>query len=419
MFNYNILQTVQDLAVPSNRVDRIVETKPLSSIPADVAREIKLISLSYQSNGIAFGSFMNRISSFFGDIDTIQLVDNFKSLEAVGPKTSKAIKQVVNRILKTPNHWYSETKAGIDQRYYFDIGTLSNGYYTFSQELIPKINQLISENLLDEDEIFTLSEIISKGSGNGDDYDLVFNIFRNRYVLRWTSKEILRGYKTLPGKIKYTLERAIFDRTAVKIDMIAFLNGKYIEITNFILIAYNNQPINIDPSTTTPSNLPYDIEKLYYSDMYYSPFKLVKRSFAYLKWLHNQGNYVNDSYIIKYSNILKKTINILYTIRSEIDAMIIVQNQITSKYHKDQLRKRINQLKQPLSNVLELSDEMLQIFNQYINGPELNLKILYNLFGEIINAWTIQYFKDEGINPPPKVVLPSEMSYDPSIVRQS
>jgi len=422
-FNYDTLQTIHDLAVPSNRVDRIVETKPLSSIPASVAREIKLISLSYQPKGVSFGSYNNRISNVFGDIDTIQLVDNFKSLEAVGPKTTKAIKQVVNRILTQPNHWFSEAKAGIDSRYYFDIGTLSNGHYTFSPELLPKTMELAVAGLLDEDEMYTLNEILTKGSGNAEDYDLVYNIFRNRYVLRWSSKEILRGYKTLPGKIKYKLEQAIFDRTAVKIDMIVFLNGKYIEITNFILIAYENQPINIDPSTTTPSNLPYDIEKLYYSDYYYSPFKAVKRSFAYLKWVRNQPDhpdrYSTDEYLIKYSNILKKTINILYTIRSEIDAMAIIQPQLKSKYHKLQLRKRINELKQPLSNVLELSDEMLEIFNQYMDNPQMNLKILYNLFGEIINAWTIQYFKDEGINPPPKIVLPNIMSYDPNLVRQS
>jgi hypothetical protein len=419
--NYNNFQTVRKLASPSVKVDRFVQTKPLSSLPDDVLKQVKLISLNRQEEGIPFGSYLNRIADYFGDIDVIQLVDKFKSADEIGPKVSKAIQTVIKRILKEPDHWISEVKAGIDKTYFIPIGTLSEGVYKPSDNLKHDSYSLFASGYLDKDEYDTIDEILQKGLGDGDDYDMIFNIFRKHYVLRWDQDEILQGYKVLPSGIHYKLSEAVLDRSAVKIDMIVFFKGKYIEITNFMAITYNNEPVNGDPGT--PKDLPIEIEKLYYSNYYYKPFKMVKRCFAYLKWLrkhqdtefysHGFTNEELDNVILKYANILKKSINILYTINSEIDAMSLIKDKLSSR----KIKKRLNELKQPLANVLELPDEMLQLLNGLLDSEDSDLDYIHDLFNEIIDRWTIAYFKAEGINPPPKIVLPQVMSYDPNIVR--
>lgn len=426
--DYNSLQQVKILAKPTNRVDRYIQTKSLNDVPDEVLKEIKLVSLKDQEKGIPFGSYMNRIADVFGDIDVIQLVDNFKTLDEIGPKTAKAIQATVKEVIKTPNRWFSELKAGIDKRYFFDIGQLLNGVYYISKDLLSRSEKLYNQGLLSQNEIGLIKSICKQRKSGGDDYDVIFNLFRDHYVLRWTQEEALKGYKMLPKGKKYTLEKAVTDRAAVKIDVIMF-KDRFMEVTNFMTIAFKLNgrlvPINYDPIEVSPANLPIAIEQLYYSNWYYKPFKMVKRSFAYLKWLHKNSD-VNelrvegfnkqmiDDNIIKYGDILKKSINILYTINSELDAMNIVKDKVKPSV----IKKRLNQLKQPLSNVLELPKGMLDIIIQYMDSDKPDIEALMKTFTKIINHWTIYYFIEANINPPPAIVLPEEPRYDSSIVRQ-
>jgi len=428
--NYNNLQKVKILSKPTNRVDRYIQTKSLAEVPKDVLKDVRLVSLSDQEQGIPFGSYMNRIADVFGDIDVIQLVDNFKSASEIGPKTAKAIQEMVRQVDKAHNRWFSEFKAGIDERYFFDIGQLLEGRYYMAEDLLKRSERLYKDNMLTQNEIGLIKTVSKKIIKNGDDYDMVFNLFRDHYVLRWTQDEVLQGYKMLPKNKKYKLENAVTDRAAVKIDVIMF-EDRFMEVTNFMTIAYKKNgklvPVNFDPVEVTPANLPVAIEQLYYSNWYYKPFKMVKRAFAYLKWLRKNSKeedlvvlgfnkYMIDTNILKYGDILKKSINILYTITSELEAMEIVydKKEITKKI----VKQRLNELKQPLSNVLELSKEALSEIVSYMDSENPDIKVLIKTFKSVIDYWTIYYFQEANINPPPLIVLPEERRYDPNLIRK-
>ena len=332
------------------------------------------------------------------------------------------------QIYKLKNHWFSELKCGLDKRYLFDIGKLEEGVFYFSDELRPKTEALHEQGLLTRHEYRTVTGIMDNTETGDDlDYDMIFELFRKRYVIRWGLHEVLAGKKLLPNKIM-KLKNAIYDQTACKIDMIIYNGEKFMEVTNFIVISYKGKPINIGGDEITPANLPIEIEKLYYSDMHYKPFKMVKRAFAYLKWLHGnaprkvkqdmvlRGAYSGmiDKNIMKYVNILKKSINILYTINSEIDAMRIIDDRVPAAM----IRKRLNELKGPLANVLEINDDMMDEITEAMDSEFPDLNDIYASFNRIINCWTIMYFANEGINPPPKLILPQTMSYDPNLIRE-
>ena len=416
--DYCNFQRLRGLTNPKAQVDRFVESKSLADVPESVRKEVKLISLTRQDIGVPFGSYMNRVADYFGDVDIIQLADKFKTMESIGPITAKAIQQTIKRIKASKTRWFGEFKAGIDKMYFFDIGRLNNGVYTFSKELVPNSKALFSNKFITKVEYDVIMKITSKKLGDGDDYDVVFNLFRNYYVLRWTIDEVLKGVKILPGNRIYTLEQAVIDRTAVKIDMIVYLNGKYIEITNFIAIMFMKNgkliPINVEEEELTPANLVFEVEKLYYSNYHYKPFKMTKRAFAYLKWLRKtKPSKSNDNLIRKYVGVLDQTINILYTINSELDAMRIIEKKLS----KIKISKRLNELKGPLANVLEINSEMLAVINRKLDSSNPNLKELHDSFNKIIDFWTIIYFQQADINPPPVKILPKKMSYNPAIVR--
>ena len=105
--------------------NQFVQSKDIRTLPREVIKDLKLISLGNPNIGYkmadAYGSFVNRIATFYGDIDAQQLVLNATSLEDLGNKVAREIQKTINRIVKKKDHFYSETKAGIDKRYYFEI----------------------------------------------------------------------------------------------------------------------------------------------------------------------------------------------------------------------------------------------------------------------------------------------------------
>src|SRR5690606_11974822 len=114
-------------------------------------------------------------------------------------------------------------------------------------------------------------------------------IFRERKIIRWNESDLLKKYKILPGNLKIKLNEALQYQTFVKLDVIAFINNKFIELTNFFILMYEKDgilhPINLsynfyddnEKIKIYEKQITEDIEKLYFSDMYFNPFKAAKR----------------------------------------------------------------------------------------------------------------------------------------------
>lgn len=454
--NFNLARSFYD-------ANEIVSFRGLEEIPWSISKDLYTISLKSgfdkelvpENRLDPFGSYINRVSDYYGDIDGIQLISHAKSKEEIISQTTKSIVNIVKKINKSKNKWFSEIKAGIDKMFYFDIGKCVNGIYRFSDRLIRNTEILYKNGLLSDIEYKVIHNVIdNKFEGNGDDYDIIFNLFRKKWLLRWTDKEILQKYKLLPrpdGDIKYRLEDAISDNTILKIDMLAYNdNNKFIEVTNFIMIGWNKGkefiPINIDPETHTPFYLRVPIEELYYSNYHYNPFKVVKRAFAFLKYIYrkwdtdalkeNKTNFLTrgitkqlvEELLRGYADILDSRINILYTIVSELDTIKLIMERVPNPPIK-KINNRIDMLRDPLSNVLEIDDEGLRIlastdglFDQIMDEKDKQVKLkmiidTMKLFKDIINFWTIAYFDQLGLNPPSEVILPIESTYDWSIIR--
>jgi hypothetical protein len=229
-------------------------------------------------------------------------------------------------------------------------------------------------------------------------------------------------------------------------------NGKFSAISNEvvdeilsrregrILGYYTPVNVNLDEIRKVAKTLPPDIENLYYSDFHYSPFKITKRSFALLKYLYKNPDDLNEqkyreisfdrnnveNLLFKYTNVLKSTIGILYSIRSELDAMKLMLER-NNGVPIARLNNRLDSLKTNLSNVLELGHEELEmfigIFKDCIDVKDKmkKIKILEDLIKAskfITNFWTIRYFNIENINPPPYPLVPRQLKYDKNLIRK-
>src|SRR5579872_5351282 len=115
---------------PQDNIRRFIQSKPSSSYPKKILDEIKLLSFSRDKTATPFGSFIYRIQKYPGDLDLVQEFTDCCNVDDVVTKFSKELQNIVKKINKKRLHYFSEVKAGIDERYDIDIGKMIDGNYT-------------------------------------------------------------------------------------------------------------------------------------------------------------------------------------------------------------------------------------------------------------------------------------------------
>ena len=156
-----------------------------------------------------------------------------------------------------------------------------------------------------------------------DDYDVLYNLFREHKIIRWSDTDILRGYKILPLNKKITITEALSHKGHIKIDMITDINNKFIEMTNFLFLVEKKMDgkkyiINLKKNYSeeylkkrSEKQLPEEIEKLFYSIYYYNPFKGAKRLWALAR------HYKDYAMIDKLKNFISGNISLLYQLNQK------------------------------------------------------------------------------------------------------
>jgi hypothetical protein len=406
-------------------ISRYLETKPLESYPAELLKDMKMVSFFKDELATPFGSYIYRMQKYPGDVDLLEKFEDCCTADQVVRKFIKSLHRVVTDILKSKQHYFSEFKTGIDHRYDIDIGECNNGYYLMDPHLGVISMELFNRGLFDKDEIDKLMFIVDNDIHNGDAYDIVYNIYRNRRILRWTANEILRGYKMI-GKMKKTLYDSLFDETHVKIDMLAYINNRYIEITNFIGLQvlkpdgesyYIN--VNLDENHDIQKYLPIEIEKLYFSNYYYSPFKMAKRIFSLSR---NKNDVPTLEKIIP---LVTSDISLLYQVKSEIDVLILIFERVKVPPIKTILRE-LDYMKGRITTILPMNEKFQLFIYDLIDSMKKasndeRLVILEKLNMNIkpyINYLTIKYLDRVGLNPPPSYLLPPDHYTYANVIRK-
>jgi hypothetical protein len=405
---------------PYNNLDPFLETRPMSSYPIPVLNEVKLLSFNKKDEASPFGSFIYRLQKYPGDIDLVETFTECCTMDEVINKFSRALKKMIKDISNKRTHYFSEVKAGLDKRYDIDIGNMINGRYLPDKKLFDYSMKMYYNNLITEDEFKIIFYIFKNVKDLGqDEYDTIYNIFREHRILRWQPKEILEGKKILPGnQIKY-LNDALQDHTPVKIDQLVLLGDRFIEVTNFVMLAIQKDdelvPINIDLELEHNANvqLPQEIEKLYFSDYYYSPFKMIKRMYSLAR--HNR----NEEILYKIIPFVSSNISLLYQLKSEIDTLILILKKLKTP-PTITINKQLDGMKNRLASIIEIGTEDLENYNQFINKiiktkkSEEKIEMLERLnksFKKKINYDTIKYLEKIEFNPPPYYVLPITRKY--------
>lgn len=417
--------------------EKVISVRPNSSIPASLQKKVDLILLNKQSlDWTIFGSSMYRIQKYYGDIDVRETFTSNKSIEDITKKVASSLQKMVKEINKRQLTYYSEIKAGIDVRYTINIGTLDNGVYTPSKSFLVLIDEYKNIGLFNEEEYSILVDNLFDSNLDANNYDIVYNIVRERRILRWTDSEVLSGFKVLPLGIKIPLQKACGMKSFVKIDYITVLNGNFIEVTNIMFLGKKNKDgsislINVSDEYPEPyvyvRQMRDEIEALFYSDYYRSPFKGSKRIYALARSFYISSGLVNNqdkkskyaNYIDRVLPIIKGDISQLYQAKSFLSSLSRLL-KLGYDVPKDVINNQLEMLQFSLPNILILPNSLLDSINmvfslikkEKIDRKKILCDIIIDIFSTWINVRTIIEINKVGLDPVPNEFLPINKSYN-------
>jgi hypothetical protein len=219
----------------------LVQVRTEESLSVDTLAVIRAITLDANFPSKIVGSFQYAIHEYPGDIDLMEEYVGCCSVASTARAVADGIRQIIKNVRKRKLTFLGDFKAGVDARYKVDIGefVLSGknlvlkgydaAYIRASIAVLKNTGMLAAE---EENELLRLV----RDAPNYMEHHELFEAVRKYYVLRWTIDELESGYKILRGHVKISLRDAVAMNTVVKIDIYAFINGRFVEVTNWFLL---------------------------------------------------------------------------------------------------------------------------------------------------------------------------------------
>lgn len=336
--------------------EKWTKTKPKSSISNDIQDKINIITMN-PDNYIPFGSWTYKSQLYPGDVDLMEAAEHCCDRESAVKYFVGEIKKIVRKILKVKLLYLGDVKAGIDERYVVDIGKIEYGPSTKitgydPKYIIKQIVKLAGDGLLTKDEVMKLGAML-KDNISVEDFEKLSDFFRSKWLLRWNAKELLNGFKVLPGKLKYTLGDAIQDNTMTKIDLWGQINARFIEITNVYMLYYIDEYgqrvlLNFENDLRLMvQKLTDEANKFLYSPTYFNPFKMIKRIWSISRITGNK------EMIKKLTPFMQSDMGRLSQIKSEIETLIGILENVKRPPVKT-IYKQIDSFKSRFANVYQV-----------------------------------------------------------------
>jgi hypothetical protein len=325
----------------------IISIKPENSYPNDVFQEFSLISID-KKNSFPIGSYSYRIQKYPSDIDLLEEVIGCCSIDEVINEFVKHIQEIVQNILSKDLHFFMEVKAGVDQRFLIDLHNYEN--------TMQIVNNLYKENLISEEEY---NLILS-----AKDLFTIDEILRDHYVIRWSAEDILKGYKILPGETLITLAQAMKQKSKINIEIIGYVNGRFIDISNFFILGLK-EPNGKIKVINLPQEIYDNFDEYFIRTLEEAIIKLSDDGeyFKVIKRMWSLARFQKDTRTIsKLQKIITGDVSSLNQVKSDLGAIIKLYKKSFNPPN-NLVIKELNEMKDRLS------------VNQMINGNEL---IKYN-----------------------------------------
>jgi hypothetical protein len=388
---------------------KLTKKKPLDAYPPELLYIIDLLSgrnfIKDQDDIQIYGSYTWLSQPYPSDVDMMQEVKKCCTNEKVYIKMEDIINSVVKDVNRINTIYLTEAKIGIDNRY-FD---LINKEGFIDHDILEKALEFKNNKLLTDEEYGIIKDNYPiKNYAN--DYN-IYTILRNRWVLRWGINDLKKGYLIANGK-KFNIDNEITDpNSPIKIDIVAPLSGKYMEITNFyVLVDKYGDVLNSDEDYE--KQLKDQISDFLVNPKELKAYKMAKRMWALTRTFYkNTRNNIYASRLHTLTTLLQDPVGILYQIKSEIEAILTISQQKLSSDTKTLIFEQIGEWKNRISYVKlnsVLENEIFKLINDILEKLNTKNKIdvetlekLLDLIYGYVNNYALKYLKRVNLFPVP------------------
>lgn len=309
------------------------------------------------------GSQKYKVHKYPGDIDLFEAVQECCSLKSSSVKIAQRIQKIAKQIQQTPNVYWGDFKAGLDMRFWIDIGykedKLSQSSEYNPRAIRSSLGKLYDNKLLSEEEYTNIIRLVKSEPDlmSDEDRETLYDSLRKLYVLRWSVDDVINGYLNHRGK-KIVLEDALTQPSIVKLDIWACPNGRYTEITNFFMLSYLDEqgkqhPVNIELDDRVDMLL-RDIRK-YSSKQHRKSLKYAKRLWL-LSDLKRSTDIAKRLYPLFSSNAA-----LLNQITSEIETLMLMTEKLETLPIPIIIRQ-VDEFKGRMNSIIDISFDEPRVY---------------------------------------------------------
>ena len=307
----------------------ILQLRKEESLTPDMKEVIDILTLDSDTPAKIVGSFRYKIHEYPADIDLYEAVRGCCSFNTSLEKIIKSIHKMLTKIKKRRFTYLSDFKAGIDERYFVEIGNYNvetGKLEDYDQyKIIQRVADLYTAKLLTKEKTIDIIRMVP-AKPTAYQYYKLRDMVRENYILRWSVKELTQGYKMLPLRKKITLIEALSQGTVVKADLWAMIDDRFMEVTNwFLLVA------KVNGKDTYLSEEPDMYQKslkkeimLYKNPGFKKHMKLAKRMWLYA--ISEEDHYTIQQLYALFSSPIAK----LNQIQSELDILVNMVKKLSN-----------------------------------------------------------------------------------------
>jgi len=402
--------------------EKLIKIKPTNEINRRQKEAIKLVT-NNAKNIIRFGSWTYKSQLYPGDIDLIQEETYVGDVKSATKKFVKLFQKIVHKIIHSKGYYLADIKSGFDTLFLIDIGQAVFSKTGFSKivgynakKIKLELYKLYKNKYMKKTELDKLFKLIPDKITQAE-HEVLFNALREKWLLRWTGKEVLQGYKVLSKNRIKTLSETINEPTMTKVDMMTSINGAFLEVSNVLLFFWQDkigrhQMNYMESASNYVESLKGAIQELSFSKTKSNPAKLLKRMWAFARLL-------KDFNMIKIlTKIMQTDIGRIYQFKSELEVIIYLLENVKSPPITNILNS-INNLKWRIGNIFEIDINaeklihhidlmMKRIKNSKVDKRYLirNLESINKFFKQILKDESHRILVKKGLFPPPPNYLP-------------
>jgi len=368
--------------------------------PIDYSDEVvdifKKMSFTDGENLNIYGSMSFRSILFPLDYDGYEIVENNeRTKENYINFIVKKFKDNIKKLEETNSTYISKIKCGEIKEWRIlddNIEIKNNKLINYNNiESKKKLENLYNKKIISKNDYYTIDKRLKKDISIKEYFELVDVL--DYHIVRWSPSDILRGYTMLLDCEKYYLKEAI-NSGMTKIDIIKWIDNKFIEFSCIYQFNYNNKPLN---------KIVYNIDYSLKQDILY--YLVNKKYFKMAKRLYSYSNFKNDEIMMdKLMILFNSNIGILYQIYGNIETLKLLFNK-TEKIPYIRIKNEITEIKNRFYNITknENTKEYKKIINMFNNLDKSDiLNELKNLNDEIIkilNTKTLKYLEKTKLYP--------------------